>query len=159
MLTPIVANYPGGLSAWNDVARLCRRICLLEERGRADEAAHLRDTDLPGLIAPLRASADADEITARVEALFLAERERVANAAALAEVLAPLLHAASTDSAPPAPTASRISPDAARTQSAGPSRAPQHPRRTPGDIADFIDEMIAQDAVAHHADRSARRAS
>lgn len=82
------------------------------------------------LVAALRTTADSDaSLSARVDAILAAETDRVANAAVLADFLAPLL-------------AGR-----AATPAVPPSRPMMPPRAAgpPGGIAGFIDEMIAQE--------------
>lgn len=116
---------------WIGVARLCRRICLLAERGDLAEADRLRTGEFAAAVAALRAR-EPDG------ALFAREAERLAHATLVAEQLAPLLAARLPTVAPAvaAPRADRTAVPAppARTRS-GP----------PADLADFIDEMIALD--------------
>ena len=125
---------------WSDVARVCRRVCVLRERGQHDEAERLRAGTLSEIVAAARTPTDTDASLAdRLEATFAAEVERVANAAVLAELLVPLLSeqlrplASSQSSSPVAVT------DLTR---AAKSPAP----RATASIADFIDEMIAQES-------------
>lgn len=152
MLNSPPANFPAA-APWSDVARVCRRVCILHERGRADETEHVRRSELPAMIAALRTPSDTDEeIAARLNSIFTAERERVANAVVLAELLAPLLQESNRSLATAEPTSIAANvPAAAATPR--PSRPPARARPTGGDIADFIDEMIAQERPP---DRSAR---
>jgi len=140
------------------VARLVRRVCVLRERGESGAAENLRTGALANLIASLPAAADAPPaVEQRIEAIFNTEQERVANASALAELLLPLL----TDSAPlfgalskPPMTATPSPPPIANQEVERPK-----PVRRPGDIADFLDDMIAQERAEEANHSSRRRAS
>lgn len=129
---------------------VCRRICVLRSTGRYVEAADLHSAELTSLLAALPATADAES---RVQAIFAAEEKRVADAQALAEVLAPLvadlLRATPLLSSSSAPLQS-VAPDALVTPDPRPVRA------TAPSIADFIDDMIAQERPPS---RALRRAS
>lgn len=146
-------------ASWDDIARLCRRICLLRERGDEIAAETLtRDALAPALAAYRFAAGENDTaIDVRLHATFEIERERVANATVLAELLAPLLReqvdatmAANVSAQKSAGEASALQPNRA---AAPPPPAPM--RHEPADIADFIDEMLAQERPA----KPARRAS
>lgn len=92
------------------------------------------------LIAAVRAPTESESaITERLNALFAVESERVANAAVLAEILAPLL---SEKTNTPIASVAPAQPDPSPTTTP-PAAAPPKPRR--GSIADFIDDMIAQE--------------
>lgn len=82
------------------------------------------------------ASESVPEADARLKALLAQEAERVAAAITFAEVLAPML-------------SERLSALAPARAAAGANPAPERPARRPtGEalgIADFIDEMLAQD--------------
>lgn len=123
---------------------------MLRERGQLDDAAQLEATDLTALLAVCRRTSHDAEIGPRLEAIFAAEEERVANAAILAELLLPLLSRELRASFPAAPLISADSPSASGAASA----PPRPPRTDPPDIAGFIDEMLALDEPASH-----RRAS
>jgi len=116
------------------VRRICRRVWLLRSEGRGGEAQRVEETELAAAAAQVREiSESGPEADARLKALWAEEGERVAAAMALAEILAPMLSDRLGAMAPvrvPAPVPER--PEAA----------------TPGEargIADFIDEMLAQD--------------
>lgn len=134
------------------MARLCRRICLLRERGLDDDAQRLHSGTLGALISQLRDAAGPDTtvVDQRLQQIMATENERVANAAVLAELLAPLLSdkalapSAAADAFPPA------------TPAPQPVRPPSHPPFT--DIATFIDEMIAHERTSRRGDPQ-RRAS
>jgi hypothetical protein len=130
LINPTVSGAPAPTIPWSEVTVICRRVCVLEAQGRTDEAERLR------------ASLPADE---RVASILAAETERVANAVVLAELLMPLLAEN--------PATERVSVSARRetpTRSATPSSVPPAPpavpaRASPATIADFIDEMLAQE--------------
>lgn len=130
--------------SWSDVARLCRRICLLRERSQLDDAEKLRLGTLKETIAAVRTKNQSDEwIEQKLEVIFAAETERVANAVVLADLIAPLL-------AGPAQSAQTVATQAEPAADAPvsvPESIPATPRplADPGDIASFIDEMIAQE--------------
>lgn len=132
-----------------------RRLCVLQERGDVAAADVLANGPLAELIASARGStANPAEFDQNLATLFTTEEERVANAAVLAELLLPTLTSGTPlwgetlVAAPSAPSGKLPSP---------PPPAPV--RRAPGDIADFLDDMIAQEqAEAAPRDRP-RRAS
>lgn len=137
-------------SLWDDVARACRRICVLREQGEPAAAESVRTDELAPSVAALRGTTD-DDVDARVAEILAAEQERVADAAVLAALLAPMLErsfrrtgaitavAGDAGEAKPAP-----SPQATAT----PAAAAMPMRRPAGDLADFIDEMLAQERSA-----------
>jgi len=150
LLTLPVSNFPAPTVSWSDVARVCRRVCVLRERGLPDEAENLRAGALIELLAAVRAPADTDaSVMERLEATFAVEAERVANAAVLAELLVPLLSEVRTPALPPG---LRPVPPA---EVARPTK-PVTPR-TAASIADFIDEMIAQENPPNHSGGGAQR--
>ena len=136
-----MSNFPAPAVSWSDVALVCRRVCLLRERGQNEVAERLRAGELMTVLAAIRTPGDSDAgITERLNAIFAAEAERVANAAVLAEILVPML----TEQLRPlgvAPVASSTSVPAPVVSP--PVAKPPQPR--PASIADFIDDMIAQE--------------
>ncbi len=128
-------------SLWSEAAELYRRVCLLRSRGHSVEAARLQSTELSKTIGALRQAANgAAGCEARLKAVFAREEDRVADASVLAEILLPQLRDAlaaagaprgRTEELPQRAPAARLAP---RTVAAA----------APG-IADFIDEMIAQE--------------
>jgi hypothetical protein len=135
---PSVSNFPAQAPSWSDLARLCRRVCVLRERGLAADAERVRAGELTEMLAALRTPDDTEEtIAQRLAATFAVEAERVANAAVLAELLAPLI----AEHTRPA-----TGPVAMRSDSTSPLPVPKPaPRAGPLDLADFIDDMIAQE--------------
>ncbi len=124
------------ISPLGECAAVCRRICLLRQRGDAEAAEQLEESELPRLRAELGEE--------RLHALLVAEEERVANASALAEILLPLLRETHAASAVPPPLTVIHSNTAPIVQVRRPARGTSEPRG----IADFIDEMIAQERAA-----------
>jgi hypothetical protein len=117
---------------WIEVARVYRRVCFLRLGGLAEEAQGIEDTELAGAMAKARA-ASGSEADSILEGLLAEERERVAGAVAFAEVLVPML-----DRRPQGPSpASPASPAPRR------ARIPAHDASR--GIADFIDDMLAQE--------------
>lgn len=141
-----VANSPAQSIAWSEIARLCRRICLLREQGLAAEAEDLRIGSLAEMVAALQSPSNTEEVlAARVASIFADETERVANAASLAELLGPLLAAQLLPPASP-----RAAPPASEAAAGRTGRVPP-PRAGAGNIADFIDEMLAQETSVSRA--------
>lgn len=134
------------------MARLCRRICVLRERGDAVEAARLESEPLAELIASLHAAGESEAaVQQRVAALFAVEEERVADAAVLAELLLPALQGRmAITSQEPARNHISDTPRPAFVAAVPPAPVP---RKRSTDIATFIDEMLEQE------DAATRRAS
>jgi len=111
----------------------------MREHGQNQEAEQLRSSSLPELLSAVRTPADTDAtLEERLESVFAQEAERVANAVVLAELLFPLLSDQLRSS-----SASQVMIPATIVPPPPPPRPPA-PRAT--SIADFIDEMIAQDS-------------
>ena len=141
LLNQSVSNFPAPAVTWSDVARVCRRVCVLRERGQNEEAERLRAGELMTLLAAVRASGESDAATTdRLNALFATEAERVANAAVLAEILVPMIAEQLRPLARPGVTTSEIPTPAVVAPVA---TKPVQPR--PASIADFIDDMLAQE--------------
>lgn len=126
---------------WSQIALICRRVCVLRERGLHVEADELQAGALADAVAAVQASGVAPEACeARVEKIFIHESDRVATAAVVAELLLPALLERLKA---PAPSMSAPTPLPAR--SAVPRVVMTPPPRCGGaSIADFIDAMIAQ---------------
>ena len=93
------------------------------------------------LLAAVRAPDESDAaMTERLNALFATEAERVANATVLAEILVPMIAEQLRPLAAPGVTVSEIPAPAVVAPVA---TKPVQPR--PASIADFIDDMIAQE--------------
>ncbi len=137
---------------------------MLRERGQREEAEDLRSRELPALLAAIRSPSDTNaSVEAQLEAILTREEDRVANALVLAELLAPLLTPVAarvpelTPILIPAPEPGTL--EARPPQFVAPPSSPP-PARSAGSIADFIDEMIAQEtAPAEAAPATRRRAS
>ena len=114
---------------------ICRRLCVLRSRGRLAEAGRIEETELAAAMAQAREGPEGGlGADARLSAVLAEEGERVAAAVAFAEILAPLL---TERLAARAPERGRAAADPAR-------RAPA-PSAGDRGIADFIEEMLAQD--------------
>jgi hypothetical protein len=119
---------------WIEVGRVYRRICFLRSEGLANEADAIERTEYADVAAKAReASASEYEADAILKALRSEEEERVSSAIAFAEVLVPMLakRLSPFSPAPPAAPAPRK------------ARSPGHDE--PRGIADFIDDMLAQE--------------
>jgi hypothetical protein len=126
--------------ALREITRAIRRICLLQETGRESEAAEFQPNVLQPLLDRFReARGDESLPPGRVDELFAGERARIEDAAALGEVLAPLL-LARLDSRTLAAPVGLSGPE--NHAPAKPSRRP--PTGSNAEIADFLDDMIAQ---------------
>lgn len=112
-------------------------MCFLRSEGRQDEAREVEGHELAAAVAEARRASESDgEADSLLKALFAEGEERVADAVAFAEVLMPML-------------ARELRPLSAATSRAA-ERPPQRKARSessgsPLEIADFIDEMLAQD--------------
>ena len=127
---------------------MCRRICVLRERGEHTAAQELRGSILAETVAAIRTiGVDTDSaVTLRVEQLFAAESERVANAAVLAELLGPMLRSDGIGSSAfdgSTAAAGRDRGNLPEKQSATLRSSAPAAAGAPPDIADFIDEMLA----------------
>jgi len=139
---PSEPNFPDPDFTWSEVARLCRRVCVLRAQGRLDEAGNLHTQSIGPLIAALQAGREPTvSVEERLAATMAAESSRVADAALLAELLAPMLGVRAGITTPASPVV--------RTAAAPPlvhvlaqSSAPARPAAS---IADFLDEMLAQE--------------
>ena len=122
-----------------------RRICFLRSEGLTGEAQIIQETEFAGAAARARALfASESQADTLLSELMGEEEERVAEAVAFAEVLVPMLARRLSIHAPaPAPRAGSAKP---RTSA----------RVAPGEVrgvADFIDDMLAQDSLASQRSR------
>ena len=123
-----------------EIARTLRRICLLQETGRSHEASALEPMRLIPLIRSFRDSHGPDSLPDRqIRDLYARERERALDAAALAEILAPLLIEQLSKGLPGALHPPPLTSDA--------RPSPASPRASAGapEIADLLDGMLAQE--------------
>lgn len=143
---PSELNSPASPPAWSDVARLCRRVCVLREQGRHADAETLQRQELDPLLEILRTGADPQPtLDARLAATMAEESERVANATVLAELLAPML-GPRTGTGELTASVAALRPTTAHGAPA--IAAPRgEPVRPAASIADFLDEMIAQEST------------
>jgi hypothetical protein len=120
------------------MGRIYRRVCFLRSEGRAIDAKRLEETELAEAEAQVLGAAG-PQADSEMRSFLAEESERAADAIAFVEILLPELSeriAALKPASPAAPAAPR-SPGAAA------------PKKERG-IADFIDEMLAQDHAASH---------
>ncbi len=115
-----------------------RRICFLRSEGLSEEAQLVQGTEFAEAAARARSLCPtgpaADSL---LRELMAEEEERVAQAVAFAEVLVPML--------------ARRLPLRPSAPHAGPPETRARPRVGPGEargVADFIDDMLAQDRLA-----------
>jgi hypothetical protein len=119
---------------WIEVGRVYRRICFLRFEGRAGEAQVIEDTEFAEAAAKARGvSTDEFEAESILKGIRAEEEERVAGAIAFAEVLMPMLAKRAPDVVP------------ARAPAPAPRRAPLPATGESRGIADFIDDMLAQE--------------
>jgi len=145
----------GGAIRLSTIARLVRRICLLRELGDAVAAAHLEENEFATAVRDIRLTDGPDALPeGGLQAMFVNEERRVADAVVLAELLIPQLAAsilAGNNTAPrPPPTSDRKVADSF-------SRAADPVAGSPA-IPDLLDAMLAADAAARRQSAS-RRAS
>lgn len=158
MINPSASQFPLQPISWSDIARLCRRVCLLRECGQPVEAEQVRQGALAEALTAMRSSGASETIVAQqLETIFAAEAERVANAAVLAELLRPMLAPSVAVPVPSVSTALASAESAAPVATAAPFTPPapaaitpkrEAPRAAPADIASFIDDMLAQERAA-----------
>jgi hypothetical protein len=157
LLNQPLSNFPAPTVSWGEVTRACRRVCVLRERGQIEEAEQLRAGQLMELVAAARTADDSDAAVAeRLNAILAAETERVANAAVLAELLAPLLAGQGSRRDMPPPVPPSAPPPSPVPVAPPPAKLPG---RRPASIADFIDDMIAQENPPDPSTPARRRAS
>jgi hypothetical protein len=132
-------------------------VCILRERGQAEEAERLRVGELAEMLLAVRSPGDTDAtVAARLDSIFSAETERVANAAVLAELLTPMLAEHLRPAATSQESAPVIATVAEPLVTTPPAKTPA-PRTTAISITDFIDEMIAQEKPPPRSPRVVQR--
>lgn len=124
------------------MGRVHRRICFLRLEGRETEAREIEGKELQPAVTEARKTSESEsEADAVLRAVTSEDEERVAEAIAFAEVLVPML-SERLNLQTPAPGA--------------PARSLRQNRPVAGDpgesrgIADFIDEMLAQQRAGSH---------
>jgi hypothetical protein len=128
--------------SWIKVGRVHRRICFLRLEGREAEAREIEGTELGPAVIEARKTSESDmEADAVLRALTSEDEERVAEAIAFAEVLVPMLSERLSLHSPSTGVA---------TRSAREKRPPTGDPDKARGIADFIDEMLAQEHAASH---------
>jgi len=124
-----------------EIMRVMRRICLLAEIDRADEASRVAVAVLDPLISAYREAHGAESLPdERLREIQSHEQERASNAAALGEMLFPLLAEHIDGLRPTSGRAGHTHP--------GPEGPAEGPRRRPAaspEIADLLDGILAQE--------------
>jgi hypothetical protein len=119
---------------WLKVGRAHRHVCFLRSEGRSLEAQRVEETELAPAIAEAReAYPDDTNLDTRLGEMMQEGEERVAEAVAYAEILVPMLAERLKYAA--VGTAASVRPQKITRR-----ESPKEPH----DIADFIDEMLAQ---------------
>ena len=147
-VVPLPKTLLADSAPWKEVVLLYRRICLLRATSNEREAAELERTELNEAIATLHsheASGEEKDTAARLNTIFAAEEERMANASVLASLLVPLLRDAL---APVLGSERGVNPTRKSPPMVSPPREPGDPRAavaSPLGVADFIEGMLVQD--------------
>jgi hypothetical protein len=141
-LSALVGDFHRFEPHWSKVGRVYRRICFLKAEGRNGEARKIEDTDLVAAVAEARGSVGTEiEAETRLSQVKAEGEALVTEAIAYAEVLVPMLTDRLRSLALPGAAAAPAAPVKRRKAEApGESRG----------IADFIDEMLAQDDKPSH---------
>lgn len=145
MNNPSFSLRPAELEPRADLARLIRRICVLREQGDVAGAARLEENQLATAVRDCRLAQGPDALPeGELQAMLATEERRVAEAAIMAELLAPRLAGAWPAASGPAvavsPRTATFSPPSARANA---------PPGSPA-IPDLLDAMLA-------AERNSRR--
>ncbi|HXN35828.1 MAG TPA: hypothetical protein VN877_06630 [Opitutaceae bacterium] len=112
-------------------------MCFLRSEGREAEAREIEDNELAAAVVDARRESESDaEADALLNTLRAEAEERVADAIAFAEVLMPML----AERLRPFAQAGSREPENARQRKPNPDKSGE-----PRGIADFIDDMLAQD--------------
>jgi hypothetical protein len=124
------------------VGKVHRRICFLRFEGRSAEAQSVNDQEFAAAVAEARKDSNSDaEADVLLRSIEVEDEERVADAIAFAEVLVPMLSERQRVASP----ASARAADHPRQR-----RAALEPAGESRGIADFIDDMLAQDRAGSH---------
>ena len=135
-------SHSGEAVGLGGIGRLIRQICLLREQADPAGAARLQENELATAVCELRAARGTDALLENeLQAMFVAEERRVADAVVLSELLIPQLASYLSASARPAPAAARLvaaeTPPPARRAATG---APA--------IPDLLDAMLAAERTS-----------
>jgi hypothetical protein len=121
---------------WIEVGRVFRRICFLRFEGLASEAQRIEENEFAEATArALGASGSGPEGESILRTVLTEERERVSQAIAFAEVLVPML----------AKRLAGLPGHAAALAEPAPRRGKARVFDADRGIADFIDDMLAQE--------------
>jgi hypothetical protein len=89
---PEISHRPADADRVAAISRLIRRVCLLREQGDTAEAGELESTALAEAVRAHREASGADSLTdTGLQQLYLLERNRIADAEILCELLVPRL--------------------------------------------------------------------
>lgn len=139
---PAPLHIPAESSAWEDVRRIFRRVCILRATGKPDEARDVEITELAQALATARISFPLDDEAA----ILAAESERVSNASVLAELLAPMLAERLRSTLAVAPSVMASAPAPIRAAVAPSKPVPRPPAEKVPSITDLIDGMLSQES-------------
>lgn len=139
-------SLPADVAPLAGIVRCVRRICLLREQGNTADANRLEQNDLANAIRDLRLAHGPDTLPqAELQALFVAEERRVADAVILSELLIPQL----VKSFPAAPLP-QVQTRTATVATSSAEPATPFPRAAAAAgvspiIADMLDAMLASE--------------
>lgn len=149
-VNPPVSNFrSAGADRLAGLARLARRICVLRERGEGVAADQLEKNEFGNMVRDIRLAEGPDAVPeSELRVVFATEERRVADAAVLAELLAPQLAAVVAKE-------SRTAAHVHQPATASPYEIPTIFSRTPEPatagstaIPDLLDAMLAADGAA-----------
>jgi len=147
---------PGTPSPWGEVARIFRRVTLLRSSGRSPEAEFIVEKELPAALDAARMSEPSQEAAdRRIAAVYMLEEERMAQAAATAELLAPMLVDRLRGQWPLAATGLSLQSDRSISDR---TEGHTRPLSTPLSTADLIDGMLALESAERGNRRTQRSA-
>jgi hypothetical protein len=130
------------------IARLVRQICLLREQGDAMAATRLEANEFATAVRDLRLAEGLEAVTeAELQAMFVNEERRVADAVVLAELLIPRLAGSLAASAAAGQRPATIQLRAREEQPVPVSRAAETSAGSTA-IPDLLDAMLAADSAA-----------
>lgn len=150
------SQLPAADSPLAGITRLIRRVCLLREHGDAVQAGQLCDTGLADAVRDYRLAHGPEALPeGELQAMFVVEERRVAEAAILSELMVPRLVACFPRPGDPVrSTRPRSEPE----RDAGPAGSPSAPAGPPH-ISDLLDAMLAAERNASRMPAAGQRES
>lgn len=137
-MTTGIPNFSLLTQPWRELGEIYRRICALRAQGRETDARAVEEGDFAAAVTALRErSGPGPENEERLQAVLAVEENRVVDATALAELLIPLLA-----------ERFRLQPVAIAAAAASPRPAKRPAPAAAPSVADFIDDMLAQERAA-----------